>query len=212
MSAPQHSLYPAECPIVPLPVARTPYIPAPRPAPQAATRPPAWLDEVPTGRHRALRARPSRETMVLRYVQPGLVGLIDGTLSTLAPIFAAALLSGAHAALFVGLATALGAGISMGLSEALSDDGSQTGRGSAISRGAVTGVMTAVGGLFHAVPFVLPDTRLAIVVAGVVVAIELAVIAVVRKQFLSVSLGSSIVQVVLGGAVIVAVGLVLGGM
>jgi hypothetical protein len=72
--------------------------------------------------------------------------------------------------------------------------------------------MTAVGGLFHAVPFVLPDTRLAIVVAGVVVAIELAVIAVVRKQFLSVSLGSSIVQVVLGGAVIVAVGLVLGGM
>jgi VIT1/CCC1 family predicted Fe2+/Mn2+ transporter len=98
----------------------------------------------------------------------------------------------------------------MGLSEALSDDGSQTGRGSAISRGAVTGVMTAVGGLFHAAPFVLPDTRLAIVLAGVVVGIELAVIAVVRKRFLNVSLGSSVVQVVLGGAVIVAVGLLLG--
>src|SRR6476659_3998762 len=86
---------------------------------------------------------------VLRYVQPGLVGLIDGTLSTLAPIFAAALLSGSHAALFVGLATAVGAGISMGFSEALSDDGSQTGRGSAVVRGVVTGAMTTVGGAFH---------------------------------------------------------------
>src|SRR5919206_2717160 len=92
---------------------------------------------------------------VLRYVQPGLVGLIDGTLSTLAPIYAAALLSGSHAALFVGLATALGAGISMGFSEALSDDGTQTGRGSAIARGAVTGLMTALGGAFHSLPFLI---------------------------------------------------------
>src|ERR1700683_2484859 len=87
--------------------------------------------------------------IVLQYIQPGLVGLIDGTLSTLAPIFAAALLSGSHAALFVGLATAVGAGISMGFSEALSDDGTQTGRGSAVARGIVTGFMTAVGGVFH---------------------------------------------------------------
>src|SRR3954471_8152580 len=87
---------------------------------------------------------------VLGYVQPGLVGLIDGTLSTLAPIFAAALLAGPRAALFVGLATAVGAGISMGLSEALSDDGSQTGRGPAVTRGAVTGMMTTLGGIFHA--------------------------------------------------------------
>src|ERR1700683_4071467 len=87
--------------------------------------------------------------LLLRYIQPGLVGLIDGTLSTLAPIFAAALLSGSHAALFVGLATAVGAGISMGFSEALSDDGTQTGRGSAVARGIVTGFMTAVGGVFH---------------------------------------------------------------
>src|ERR1700719_5232790 len=93
--------------------------------------------------------------LVLRYIQPGLVGLIDGTLSTLAPIFAAALLSGSHAALFVGLATAVGAGISMGFSEALSDDGSQTGRGSAIARGIVTGAMTTLGGVLHSLPFVI---------------------------------------------------------
>src|ERR1700761_7733991 len=87
--------------------------------------------------------------LVLRFIQPGLVGLIDGTLSTLAPIFAAAILSGSHAALFVGLATAVGAGISMAFSEGLSDTGEQTGRGTAIARGAVTGVMTATGGIFH---------------------------------------------------------------
>src|ERR1700755_303053 len=112
-------------------------------------------------------------TLVLRYVQPALVGLIDGTLSTLAPIFAAALLSGSHAALFVGLATAIGAGISMGFSEALSDDGSQTGRGSAFARGAVTGVMTALGGAFHSLPFLIPHVHTALVVAGIVVGLEL---------------------------------------
>src|SRR3954469_587642 len=109
-------------------------------------------------------------TFVLRYVQPGLVGLIDGTLSTLAPIFAAALLSGTHAALFVGLATALGAGISMGFSEALSDDGSQTRRGSAIARGVVTGAMTTVGGTLHSLPFLIHRLHPALVVAGIVVA------------------------------------------
>jgi len=147
---------------------------------------------------------------VLRYVQPGLVGLIDGTLSTLAPIFAAALLSGSHAALFVGLATALGAGISMGFSEALSDDGSVTGRGSAIARGGVTGVMTALGGAFHSLPFLIPHVHTALVVAGVVVTIELIAISLIRKRFLDVSLRTSFVQVALGGALIVAVGVVLG--
>src|SRR5579862_9018793 len=110
---------------------------------------------------------------VLRFVQPGLVGLIDGTLSTLAPIFAAAVLSGSHAALFVGLATAVGAGISMGFSEALSDTGQQTGRGSAIARGAVTGVMTTLGGVFHSLPFVIKEVHTALAVAGAVVAVEL---------------------------------------
>src|SRR4051812_34950731 len=125
-------------------------------------------------------------TVVLRYVQPGLVGLIDGTLSTLAPIFAAALLSGSHAALFVGLATAVGAGISMGFSEALSDDGSQTGRGSALARGLVTGGMTTLGGVFHSIPFLIRHVNTALVVAGIVVAIELAAISLIRKRFLDV--------------------------
>ena len=149
-------------------------------------------------------------TLVLRYVQPGLVGLIDGTLSTLAPIFAAALISGSHAALFVGLATAVGAGISMGFSEALSDDGNETGRGSAVARGFVTGVMTAIGGVFHSLPFLISEVHTALVVAGVVVAAELTVISLIRKRFLAVSLRVSLLQVALGGALIVAAGVVLG--
>jgi hypothetical protein len=149
-------------------------------------------------------------TLVLRYVQPGLVGLIDGTLSTLAPIFAAALLSGSHAALFVGLATALGAGISMAFSEGLSDTGEETGRGSAVVRGAVTGVMTTFGGVFHSLPFVISEVHTALVVAGVVVAIELTTISLVRKRFMAVPLRISLVQVALGGALIVAAGVGLG--
>jgi VIT1/CCC1 family predicted Fe2+/Mn2+ transporter len=149
-------------------------------------------------------------TFVLRYVQPGLVGLIDGTLSTLAPIYAAALLSGSHAALFVGLATALGAGISMGFSEALSDDGSQTGRGSAIARGAVTGLMTAIGGSLHSLPFLISQVHTALVVASIVVAFELGAISLIRKRFMAVSLRTSLLQVALGGVLIVAVGVALG--
>jgi hypothetical protein len=146
---------------------------------------------------------------LLCYVQPGLVGLIDGTLSTLAPIFAAALLSGSHAALFVGLATAVGAGISMGFSEALSDDGTQTGRGSAIARGVVTGAMTTVGGVFHSLPFLIGDVHTALVIAGIVVANELIAISLIRKRFLAVSLRTSLLQVALGGVLIVAAGVLL---
>ena len=148
--------------------------------------------------------------LVLRYIQPGLVGLIDGTLSTLAPIFAAALLSGSHAALFVGLATALGAGISMAFSEGLSDTGEETGRGSAIARGAVTGLMTTFGGVFHSLPFLIHDVHTALVVAGIVVAVELVTISLVRKRFMDVPLRVSLVQVALGGALIVACGVLLG--
>ncbi len=154
--------------------------------------------------------RIDERTLVLHYVQPGLVGLIDGTLSTLAPIFAAALLSGSHAALFVGLATAVGAGISMGFSEALSDDGTQTGRGSAVARGIVTGVMTTVGGVFHSLPFLIHEVHTALVVAGIVVALELITISLIRKRYLDVSLRTSLVQVALGGALIVAAGVGLG--
>lgn len=158
------------------------------------------------------RIETDERAFVLRYVQPGLVGLIDGTLSTLAPIFAVALLSSSHAALLVGLATALGAGISMGLSEALSDDGGQTGRGSAITRGSITGVMTTVGGVFHALPFFISNQAVALIVAAIVVAIELAVIAVIRKRYLEVSLRASLIQVVFGGVLIVGIGLWLGGL
>jgi hypothetical protein len=154
--------------------------------------------------------RIDERTLVLRYIQPGLVGLIDGTLSTLAPIFAAALLSGSHAALFVGLATAVGAGISMGFSEALSDDGTETGRGSALVRGIVTGTMTAIGGVFHSLPFLISEVHTALAVAGVVVAIELITISLIRKRFLAVSLRTSLLQVALGGALIVAAGVALG--
>jgi VIT1/CCC1 family predicted Fe2+/Mn2+ transporter len=148
--------------------------------------------------------------LVLRYVQPGLVGLIDGTLSTLAPIFAAALLSGSHAALFVGLATAVGAGISMAFSEGLSDTGEETGRGTGFVRGLVTGLMTTLGGVFHSLPFLIHHVHTALVVAGVVVAIELVTISLIRKRFMNVPLRISLVQVALGGALIVACGVLLG--
>jgi VIT1/CCC1 family predicted Fe2+/Mn2+ transporter len=148
--------------------------------------------------------------LVLQVVQPALVGLIDGTLSTLAPIFAAAYLAGSHAALLVGLATALGAGISMGLSESLSDDGSVTGRGSAVARGVITGGATAIGGSLHSLPFLIHDVHKALPVAYVVVAIELVTIALVRKRYLNVSLPNSLLQVTVGGALIAAVGFGVG--
>jgi VIT1/CCC1 family predicted Fe2+/Mn2+ transporter len=147
---------------------------------------------------------------VLQVVQPGLIGLIDGTLSTLAPIFAAAYVSGSRAALLVGLAAALGAAISMGLSEALSDDGTLTGRGAAVTRGLITGFATFVGGSAHALPFLIADVATALAVAYVVVSIELVAIAWVRKRFLRVSMRTSLVQVTLGGVVIALVGVILG--
>src|ERR671936_2228882 len=147
---------------------------------------------------------------VLQVVQPALVGLIDGTVSTLAPMFASAYLAGSHTALFVGLATALGAGVSMGLSEALSDDGALTGRGTGRVRGVITGLATFVGGTFHALPFLISDVDKALVVAYAVVAIELVAIALIRKRFLRVSLASSLVQVTLGGAIVAGLGFALG--
>jgi erythrin-vacuolar iron transport family protein len=147
---------------------------------------------------------------VLQVVQPALVGLIDGTVSTLAPIFASAYLAGSHTALFVGLATALGAGVSMGLSEALSDDGSLTGRGTGRARGVITGLATFLGGTFHTLPFLISDVDQALVVAYIVVAIELVAIALIRKRFLHISLASSLVQVTLGGAIVAGLGFALG--
>jgi erythrin-vacuolar iron transport family protein len=147
---------------------------------------------------------------VLQVIQPGLIGLIDGTLSTLAPIFAAAYVSGSRAALLIGIAAALGAAISMGLSEALSDDGSLTGRGESVTRGAITGVATFIGGSAHALPFLIADVSTALTVAYVVVAFELVAIAWVRKRFLKVSMRLSLVQVTFGGVIIALVGVLLG--
>jgi VIT1/CCC1 family predicted Fe2+/Mn2+ transporter len=147
---------------------------------------------------------------VLRVVQPGLIGLIDGTLSTLAPIFAAAYLAGSRTALLVGLATAFGAAISMGVSEGLSDDGSLTGRGNAAMRGTITGLATFVGGAAHTMPFLISDVDRALAVAYPVVAVELVVIAWVRRRFLNVALARSLVQVTLSGVTIAAVGALVG--
>ena len=158
---------------------------------------------------RAWRAADERERL-LQVVQPGLIGLIDGTISTLAPIFAAAYLAGSRAALLVGLAAALGAAISMGLSEALSDDGSLTGRGTSLARGMITGISTFVGGSAHALPFLISDVDTALPIAYAVVATELCAIAWVRKRYLQVSLSGSLVQVTLGGVIVAIVGVVLG--
>ena len=147
---------------------------------------------------------------LLQVVQPGLIGLIDGTISTLAPIFASAYVAGSQAALLVGLAAALGAAISMGLSEALSDDGEITGRGNGMRRGAITGMATFLGGTFHTLPFLIDDTSKALALAYVVVSCELLLIAWVRKRYLRVSLASSLVQVTFGGAIVAAVGVAVG--
>lgn len=150
------------------------------------------------------------EQFMLQRVQPALIGLIDGTVSTLAPIFATAFLAGPRAALLVGVAAALGAAISMGLSEALSDDGSLTGRGTSLSRGLITGAATFVGGAFHALPFLIGDLQTALMVAYITVAIELVAIAWVRKRFLDVSLSVSLIQVTLGGVIVAVTGIVIG--
>jgi erythrin-vacuolar iron transport family protein len=155
------------------------------------------------------KAADDRERL-LQFVQPGLIGLIDGTVSTLAPIFAAAYISGSRAAFLVGLASALGAAISMGLSEGLSDDGSLTGRGTAVVRGLITGLATFVGGSFHALPFLIGDVSKALPVAYAVVGVELLAIAFIRRRYLRVSLSRSLLQVTLGGVAVAGVGVVVG--
>jgi hypothetical protein len=147
---------------------------------------------------------------LLRVVQPGLVGLIDGTISSIAPIFTAAISSDSRTALLVGLSTALGAGISMGWSEALSDTGERTGRGSPVVRGGITGGMTALGGIFHTLPFLISNVHTALLVAGIVVAVELIVIAWVRKRFLDVSMRSSLLVVTVAGIIVLAIAVAIG--
>jgi VIT1/CCC1 family predicted Fe2+/Mn2+ transporter len=173
---------------------------------EAATRRP----EKPLARwiHRA-GFRDERD-FLLRVVQPGLVGLIDGTISSLAPIFAAAITSDSHTAFVVGLGVALGAGVSMGWSEAGSDTGEETGRGSAAVRGTITGAMTVLGSVFHTLPFLISDVQTALIVAGCVVAVELFVIAWIRKRFLHIPFRRSLVFVGVGGLISLAIGVGLG--
>ena len=147
---------------------------------------------------------------LLRVVQPELVGLIDGTISSLAPIFAAAITSSSHTAFVVGLGVALGAGVSMGWSEAGSDTGEETGRGSAVVRGSITGAMTVLGSIFHTLPFLISDVKKALIVAGIVVGIELFTIAWVRYRFLGIAMRSSLIFVAVGGIISLAIGIGLG--
>ena len=148
---------------------------------------------------------------LLSRVQPALIGLIDGSLSTLAPIFAVALSTeDPHIAFFAGLATAIGAAVSMGFSEALSDTGVYTGRGSPWQRGLITGGGTFVGGVFHTLPFLLDSYHVAILVGIITVAVELVALAVIRAKFFRTGFLRSFATVTLGGAIIVAVSAALG--
>src|SRR3989454_3895872 len=153
----------------------------------------------------------ARRLFVLRFIQPGLAGLMDGSVSTLAPLFAAAFATGNTLATFkVGLAASVGAGISMGFAEALSDDGKLSGRGAPWIRGAVCGLMTTLGGLGHTLPYLIRDFHLAHTIALFVVAAELALIAWIRKRYMDTSLLSAIFQVVVGGVLVFLTGWLIG--
>jgi hypothetical protein len=152
-----------------------------------------------------------RKDFVLQKVQPALLGLMDGAVSTLAPIFAVAgLTAKPENAFFVGLAASLGAGVSMGLAEALSDDGSVTGRGGPLLRGAITGIATAIGGMLHTFPFLIPDLSVALKIAYAVVVAELIAIAFIRYRFMSGNLWATIGQVIVGGGIVFGIGIWLG--
>jgi VIT1/CCC1 family predicted Fe2+/Mn2+ transporter len=153
----------------------------------------------------------TEHTFLLQRVQPAMVGLIDGSLSTLAPIFGIAFYTHKpHAAFVAGLATSIGAGISMAYSEGLSDTGELTGRGSPFVRGSITGVGTFLGGILHTLPFLIPNYHTAVVTAGVIVGVELVGLAAIRWRFFETSFIRSLGYVTLGGAVIAVVGATIG--
>jgi VIT1/CCC1 family predicted Fe2+/Mn2+ transporter len=151
------------------------------------------------------------DTFLLQRIQPAMVGLIDGSLSTLAPIFAVALATHRpHYAFFAGLATAIGAGVSMAFSEGLSDTGELTGRGNPFVRGSITGVGTFVGGVLHTLPFLIPHYRAALVLAVIVVGVELVGLAWLRWRYFEVGFLRALATVTLGGVIIAAVSAALG--
>ena len=176
----------------------------------------ALTEEVLTETARADEEHARRRAFVLQYVQPGLAGLIDGSVSTLAPLFAAAFATHSnHETFLVGLAASIGAGISMGFTEALSDDGIITGRGSPTVRGVICGLMTAIGGIGHTLPYLVPDSwpnafTLATTIAVVVVAIELVAIAWIRTRYMDTPFLRAMFQVVVGGVLVLLAGIVIG--
>ncbi len=150
-------------------------------------------------------------TFLLQKIQPALLGLMDGSVSTLAPLFATAgLTNDPLTAFFVGTAASVGAGISMGLSEALSDDGEITGRGKPFMRGLITGLATVVGGMLHTIPFLLTDLTLALRLAYIIVILELFAIAYIRYKYMGSSLIKTTIQVILGGLIVFVIGMWLG--
>lgn len=153
----------------------------------------------------------SEAQFVLQKVQPALLGLMDGSVSTLAPIFAAAgLTHRSLSAFYVGLAASVGAGISMGLAEALSDDGEVSGRGKPFQRGAITGAATTVGGMLHTLPFLITALGVALHFAYIVVVVELLTIAYIRYRFMKSPLAQTVGQVIVGGGIVFGIGLWLG--
>jgi rubrerythrin len=160
---------------------------------------------------REKEAEAQRRLFVLQIVQPGLAGLMDGSVSTLAPVFAAAFATkNSWDAFLVGLAASVGAGISMGFAEALSDDGSLTGRGHPWLRGIVCGLMTTAGGIGHTLPFLIQDFHAAMVLAVAVVVVELLAISYIRNRFMDTPFFSAALQVILGGALVFAAGILIG--
>jgi erythrin-vacuolar iron transport family protein len=160
---------------------------------------------------RVAEDRTARRMFMLQYVQPGLAGLMDGSVSTLAPLFAAAFATrNTWSTFLVGLAAAIGAGISMAFAEALSDDGSLTGRGAPVVRGAVCGAMTAIGGLGHTLPYLIPHFYVATSLAFAVVAVELAVISWIRMRYMDTPFLHAAFQVVVGGVLVFAAGILIG--
>jgi erythrin-vacuolar iron transport family protein len=159
----------------------------------------------------AAEAHEDKKQFMLQYVQPGLAGLMDGSVSTLAPIFAAAFAThNTWETFLVGLAASIGAGISMGMTEAMSDDGSLTGRGAPWKRGVVTGLMTAVGGLGHTLPYLIPNFNVATTVAIAIVMVELWVIAWIRSRYMDTPFLRAVFEVVVGGLIVFAVGTLIG--
>jgi VIT1/CCC1 family predicted Fe2+/Mn2+ transporter len=151
------------------------------------------------------------DKFVLQTVQPGLAGLMDGSVSTLAPIFAVAFAThNAHYAFVTGLAAAVGAGISMAFAEALSDDGTLTGRGHPFRRGVIIGAMTFFGGIFHTLPFLISNIHVALTLAYLIVGIELVTIAYIRYRYFEMKFWLSVFQVVVGGALVFLAGILIG--